>query len=172
MKQPTAAGKAWIPETVIRWMTTEANRVFPLETGGILVGYWGGEGEVVITNMTGAGPRAEHRRYSFSPDAEYQEAEVAHLYEESGRVHTYLGDWHTHPRGRSYLSSRDVRTMRKISAFAPARLPSPIMAVLGGGEPEWFLRVWKYAPTIISKFMLGGSTYVLQPIIYPDAGSS
>jgi integrative and conjugative element protein (TIGR02256 family) len=167
MKQPTA-GTAWIPEAVLKQMVIEAERVFPLEAGGVLVGYWGESDEVVITNTTGSGPRAIHRRYDFSPDAEYQEAEIARFYEESGGAHTYLGDWHTHPRGGTYLSQRDVRTLRKISTFADARAPMPIMAVLAGGEPKWFLGVWRYAPTFVNRIMLKGGAHPLLPTIYSD----
>lgn len=148
-------------------MTTEADRSFPLETGGVLMGYWASPPvEVVITSAIGCGPRSTHKRHSFVPDYEYQEAEVARVYEESGRVHVYLGDWHTHPRQSVCLSSRDKQTLRRIGASAEARAPVPIMAVLGGGEPHWFIGIWRPVTSILSKFRLSNSTLPLLPRIY------
>lgn len=119
--------------------------MFPLETGGVMMGYWAeSRGEVVVCRITGPGPLAVHSEHAFVPDGDYQESEVARVYEESGRVYSYLGDWHTHPREGAYLSQKDVGTLRKISGFAKARAPVPIMAVLGGGDPEWFLGAWCY----------------------------
>ena len=44
-------------------MIAEARDWTPLETGGILMGYWSLTGsEVVITHTIGAGPAAIHRR--------------------------------------------------------------------------------------------------------------
>lgn len=126
-------------------MLLEAERAFPLETGGVMIGYWAeSREEVVICQVTGPGPLAVHSEHSFAPDGDYQESEIARAYEESGRVHSYLGDWHTHPREGVYLSPKDVDTLRKISGFSEARAPVPIMAVLGGGEPDWFLGAWCY----------------------------
>lgn len=136
-------------------MAAEANRVFPFETGGVLMGYWVDPGgEVVITHATGPGPRAVHGLYSFNPDADYQEEEIARHYEASGRLHSYLGDWHTHPRESAYLSRRDRRTLRKIATCPEARAPIPIMAVLGAGKPEWLLGIWKYSPTRLGRIIL------------------
>src|SRR5262245_43580637 len=89
---------AWIPEKMFEAMTIEADRTFPDETGGVLLGYWAKPySEVVVTQLIGPGPRAIHKRNRFIPDSDYQEEEIARLYKESGHLHVYLGDWHTHP---------------------------------------------------------------------------
>ncbi len=143
MKQPTV--KAWFAKSAVREMLAEADRVFPLETGGVMMGYWAeSRDEVVVCHVTGPGPLAVHSEHAFVPDGDYQESEIARIYKESGRVHSYLGDWHTHPREGVYLSRKDVGALRKISGFAEARAPVPIMAVLGGGDPEWLLGTWCY----------------------------
>ena len=137
----------WISEETFAKMLEEAKDKFPKETGGAILGYWNKQsGEAVITYVTGPGPKAIHKPYSFIPDNEYQDSEIARHYEESGRLHTYMGDWHTHPEGRVYLSNTDRRTLRRIAIYRDARVPVPLMAILGGVS-DWYLKFWCYEPT-------------------------
>lgn len=125
-------------------MIAEADRIFPYETGGVLLGYWDESfKEVVIDRVLGPGPDAIHRRESFIPDARYHEQMIAYHYEASGRLHTYIGDWHTHPLSVPYLSRKDRRTLKKIAKHEEARAPIPIMTILGG--PPWEMKVWRYS---------------------------
>ena len=124
-------------------MIVEGRRSAPLETGGVLTGYWAETGdEAIVTEVVGPGPRAVHERSRFRPDTEYHEAEVARIYLASGRVHTYLGDWHTHPDGGSYLSAADLATLRRISHSHEARAPNALMLVLGNRGDEWTVGGW------------------------------
>ena len=141
------SGIASVSERPLAEMVCEAERVSPDETRGALVGYWAEpHREAVITDVTGPGPNALHLPHNFLPGDEYQESEIARLYHASGRLHTHLGDWHTHLRSSADLSRLDRRTLRKVATHPEARAPVPLMAVLGGG-PEWTLKVWKYVPT-------------------------
>lgn len=160
-------GKAWVPTTVTHVMREEAMRTFPLESGGVLLGYWADEfQEVVITHATGPGSNAVHRRHSFVPDHEFQEAEVARIYQESGRISGYLGDWHSHPLGDVNLSRRDRRTLRRIAGHEEARAPVPVMAVVAGSEHTWLLAVWRYAPKRLSRIVLINDVVALRPLTY------
>jgi integrative and conjugative element protein (TIGR02256 family) len=148
----------WIPNKMFEEMTIEADRAFPDETGGVLLGYWAKPySEIVITRLIGPGPRAIHKRNRFIPDSDYQEEEIARLYKESGYLHVYLGDWHTHPGSTAYLSPKDHRTLAIIAEFPEARMPVPIMAILGG--PPWSIKVWKASP-----IKCGGATLLLRAI--------
>jgi len=110
-------------------MLVEGRRTFPLETGGILMGFVTAE-RTVVTSVVGPGPRAIHRRHSFTPDAEWQQGRVAELYERSGRRDTYLGDWHTHPGGSTCASFTDWFAAWTIARSRDARCPNPVMVVL------------------------------------------
>ncbi len=155
MKQRTV--KAWFSEPVVKEMLLEAERLFPLETGGVMMGYWSKSKDgVVICHATGPGPRAVHTEHAFIPDYDYQESEIGHLYKDSGRIHTYLGDWHTHPREAVYLSPKDERALRKVAGFREARAPVPIMAILGGGDPEWLIGAWRYEPRRVMRLTRKG----------------
>jgi integrative and conjugative element protein (TIGR02256 family) len=126
------------------FMLAEAARRYPLETGGVLMGYWSEDYKAVaITAITGPGPKAIHKRTAFVPDSDFHEAEISRFYVHSGRIHTYLGDWHTHPDGICHLSSKDRATLKRISRYKAARAPMPIMGILAGSS-DWRLGVWCY----------------------------
>ena len=134
----------WIPERLREAMIALAGEAYPNETGGVLVGYDAGNG-LVVTDITGPGPAAQHEPAAFTPDAAYQEAEVARLYRNSGRLHTYLGDWHSHPDGGATLSAKDKRTLKRISRHKEARMREPVMAILAG-KIHWELCAWRCIP--------------------------
>ncbi len=143
---PGKIGVGWLREPLIGLMISEAKDAFPAETGGVLVGYWArAHEEVVITDAVGPGPQARHRENRFIPDPSFHFEEIARLYEESGRLHTYLGDWHTHPLGSCTLSRLDRLTLKQISRYAPARSRVPVMLILAGKQ-KWNLGVWCYFP--------------------------
>lgn len=127
----------WLPKPAYLQMCALGDQSFPLETGGVLLGYIADNRDVVVTAIIGPGPKAIHRRYGFIPDAEYQQAELsAHHLITNGRE-TYLGDWHTHPRGGTALSPVDKRTLTRIACTSSSRIAEPIMAILGDGEERW-----------------------------------
>ena len=95
--------RVWVSDAVRDEFVVEAERAGDYETGGILIGYWTPDGsQAVVTQIIGPGPGALHTRTKFVPDTEYQEVEITRIYLESGRIQTYLGDWHTHPEGRLF----------------------------------------------------------------------
>lgn len=158
MRRSRKIATAWVAISVLDIMVGEAERMFPDETGGVLLGYWSEAGdEVVITDVVGPGPAAVHTAQTFHPDATYQEHEIARIYAASDRHITYLGDWHTHPRAGAYLSRRDRQTLQRIAKHAEARAPIPLMAVLAGGDP-WTLGVWILRPFRILVSLRAGRT--------------
>ncbi len=140
---------AWLSRGAVDELRREAQRHAPLETGGVLVGYRAAEA-IVVTALVHAGPLAERRVDGFSPDAAYQASEIAKLYEASGRLDTYLGDWHSHPGGVLMLSRTDRQTIRRISHHADARCEGPVMLVVGGrgddNAPRWDVAGWRFDP--------------------------
>lgn len=108
----------------------------------------------VVCESVGPGPRAVHRRTRFLPDHQYHEQEAARIYLASGRIVSYLGDWHSHPRGSLALSVTDRRTLGRIARAPAARAPQPIMIVLAGSslatinessdaDEQWRGRAWQ-----------------------------
>lgn len=155
-------GTAWVAEPAVSIMAAEAERAYPCETGGVLLGYWSPPySEVVVTDVVGPGPRAVHEPTRFVPDADYQEAEIARWHLADSRRHAYLGDWHSHPTGGAGLSSKDRRTLRAIAAHEAARAPVPLMVVLTLNA-EWRVSVWRFQPAAIKLLGLWGRTSLLR----------
>lgn len=129
-------------------MTEEAEDAVPRETGGLLLGYIAPAStpeEVLIEDVLGPGPGAEHTTRSFVPDSAWQQEQLAAAYEGSGRITTYLGDWHTHPRGVPAPSRRDRRTARVIARLRTSRLPRPLMLILASdADGKWTLVVYRW----------------------------
>lgn len=133
-------------------MELEAERHFPDESGGVLLGYsWPGRrGRIEVISQVGPGPKARHQRRRFEPDGAWQDAKISAAYEASGRVLTYLGDWHSHPRGGGSPSRLDTRTAREIAGCVEARLAHPLLVIIHG-EPGR----WKLAPHRLRRRRLG-----------------
>lgn len=142
-------------------MRSEATAGYPLETGGVLVGFTSeDQRRLVISAASGPGPRAKHETWRFTPDAEFQSDFVRRHYEVSNRVHSYLGDWHTHPGGVAKLSRIDQCTLRRIAKDKEARATKPVMAILAGGPDDWDLAIWQmisarwWRPSVESNIVL------------------
>ncbi len=142
MRQPSAPLVAWIARPAVGVLAADHVRYAPDETGGVLLGYWGNVLEVVITEATSAGLGAEHSQARYAPDSKHDASEIARIYEQSGRIHAYLGDWHSHPAGSLGLSRRDRRTLARIGRHEEARAAVPLMAILASESEQLTLAIW------------------------------
>jgi integrative and conjugative element protein (TIGR02256 family) len=133
----------WISEELLDELTAQANRERPNETGGMLLG-WHAEGQSVLAAAIGAGPGARSERDSLLPDGPWQQHRLEEAYEQSGRRITYLGDWHSHPRGPARPSARDRDTAALVARCAAARAPEPLTAIIGRHAGRWRLRCFIY----------------------------
>lgn len=127
----------WIGDDAWAQMRVLADERYPLETGGLLVGYVADEGTPVVRAVVGPGPKAQHSRYGFSPDTEYQDHMLEDHHRSTNGVESYLGDWHTHPDGVAALSRRDKKTLRNIAAKRESYVARPVMAILEGSPASW-----------------------------------
>lgn len=147
------APRVWVSTQVLNEVTRECLLRPQLETGGLLLGYWSGD-TVVITDTVGPGPDALHAATSFRPDARWQREALAAMYAASGRVTTYLGDWHVHPGGSSAPSRTDRGTLRRIARSASARQPRPLMGIVAPAADSdlslWLFRPWFRDPQLLS----------------------
>jgi integrative and conjugative element protein (TIGR02256 family) len=80
------------------------------ETGGILIGtdY---DDVAEIRRAGGPGPRAVRRADLFSRDTTFAQKLVDEEWQHDGS--DWIGEWHTHTRGRPFPSERDRRTYRR-----------------------------------------------------------
>lgn len=133
--------RVWVPESVLEDLIAHAEARLPLETGGILVGYWSQDAGPVVTKVVGPGPRAQHVRDRFSPDYEFHREQAVRWWLETGGTEFYLGDWHSHPMTGPYLSRKDRRALREIAASKGSGEHPALMAVLGR-RGSWQLAIW------------------------------
>jgi len=148
---PKSLSLVWIQNDVLSGIRGDAEHYYPLESGGILLGYLSGT-EAVVTAWVDGGPLAVRRYDSFIPDQDHHIKSIARMYEKSGRRTIYLGDWHSHPYGPLVPSSRDKRTLRNIAQFREARIPTPVVLIVGPSEhfsaAAWTVRAcgwrWQY----------------------------
>jgi integrative and conjugative element protein (TIGR02256 family) len=122
----------------------QARDAAPNETGGMLMG-WTMATEIVVTHVIGPGPGAVFARDHFEPDGRWQNRHLARIYRASDFTVTYLGDWHSHPRGPARPSSRDRETAGAVSADADARAPEPLTLLVSGRRGRWCARPYRFA---------------------------
>jgi integrative and conjugative element protein (TIGR02256 family) len=134
---------AWISFDILRSLVSEADKRYPLETGGVLIGYWAEAADVVVTASVGPGPASVHNRFSYQHDHDWEASKIAERYEQSGRSEIYIGDWHTHPdASRGDLSFMDRRSIRRVIKSPDARVARPLMSVLFGEPGHWQFTTW------------------------------
>lgn len=117
---------------------------YPLETGGMLLGYEADNENTVVTTIVGPGPNAKHGRFFFTPDSAYQQSRLEEHYWATDGRETYLGDWHTHPKSDSTPSILDKRTLARIANEPRSGIAQPAMAILAGGTGSWSLGAVRY----------------------------
>lgn len=154
--------RTWISAPTIVDMLSEASRVLPSETGGVLLGYWtSSRREVVVTRVIGPGPMAVHTPLGFTPDGQWQQRMVARAYRRSNRIETYLGDWHTHPSGSLKPSRLDTKTAKAIADTRAARVRQPLLIIVVVGD-DILIRAYLYR-----KILTPVPITVFQPIRRP-----
>lgn len=164
----TNVAHIWIAESCLVIMHQLAGEKFPLETGGMLIGYIASTGEPVVTSIIGPGPNAKHRRFKFTPDGLYHQAMLeAHFHETEGRE-TYLGDWHTHPKVAPIPSYLDKCTLARIAKEPRSQISRPVMIILGGCETEWSLNAFRFLSTERKLLFKIHHTTSLAPITYSN----
>jgi integrative and conjugative element protein (TIGR02256 family) len=134
---------AWISSVISDSLSREADRTYPRETGGVLIGYWSDAHTAVVTASIGPGPASVHNRYFYRHDHVWEASEIALHYERSGRSEVYIGDWHTHPDAPSgNLSVTDRCSIRSVIKSREARVSHPLMTVLFGRPDNWQPAIW------------------------------
>lgn len=120
----------FIHKSLIKLILKEVKMHYPLETGGMLLGYLEDK-NYYIMDLIDCGPDAVHKCDYFLPDGKYQQPILEQKYYKSNGKITFLGDWHSHPDGDSYLSKLDKKTLKNISEDEGAQITEPIFIIIG-----------------------------------------
>ncbi|WP_425249084.1 Mov34/MPN/PAD-1 family protein [Bradyrhizobium brasilense] len=84
------------------------------EAGGILIGCYRGP-HIEITECSEPLRRDRRARLRFDRDDPGHQGLASRRWSESGRTHTFVGEWHTHPGFSSTPSTIDLKTWREIT---------------------------------------------------------
>lgn len=136
----------WIRNDHYKQIIEAIEEFLPYETGGILLGYADVQGNLVVTEIVGPGPDAIHQEDYFLPDGKYQQYEINKAFKASSGQTTYLGDWHSHPFKKPYLSAIDLNTLRKIAGHQASGTDEPVFLIVGTNPLK--LKCWRYSPLI------------------------
>lgn len=111
------------------WAAITSDRPW-LEVGGIVLGEPGTEEEPsTIHCLSGPGPNAKRRIFSFEPDTAFTQHELERWwYETDGQV-TFLGDWHTHPCGALAPSKTDLDALAKMAMTPSFGIATPLSLI-------------------------------------------
>jgi hypothetical protein len=125
-----------LPSEVARYIRLQSTLAKANETGGILIGRYSANLSLAIVSRATA-PPADSRAGAtwFERGTTGIEKLLTEVW--SKGLH-YLGEWHYHPRGAPFASSKDEAQMRRIAADELTRCNAPILLILGeiGGRPE------------------------------------
>lgn len=97
------------------------------EAGGVLIGSQRGS-HFEVTVATPPQPGDKRSRYSFKRNPDGHQQIITQRWSSSGKVESYLGEWHTHPEPHPTPSGIDLREWRKLSAAHA----DPLLVIIGG----------------------------------------
>lgn len=100
--------------------------------------------QVVVEATIGPGAKARHGIWTFSPDGMWQQEELVRRYVGSGRLQTFLGDWHSHPLGGLQPSGRDLKTARAVSSTQEALTAEPVTLIVARVRRRWRAGAWMF----------------------------
>jgi integrative and conjugative element protein (TIGR02256 family) len=125
-----------LPGQIIDEMLEHCGRSFPMETGGILVGYYSDDSRFAhVTNLVPAPGDSVASRFSFQRGVRGVQQFLNRMWL---RKRYYLGEWHFHPGGSASPSGTDAGEMKSISFGGSYHCPEPVLLILGGNPPQQF----------------------------------
>ena len=129
--------KLFVISSVFEKIRRESSLFLLRETGGIIIGYRTNILDIVITHVSGSGPKAVHSFCNFDIDHKYAQHALDYIFNETEGGLTFMGDWHTHPLMSTSLSGRDKKTLKSIALNKKFMCEKPIAIVF---RPEYVMR--------------------------------
>lgn len=121
-----------ISECRLNDMRTFCAAAHPLETGGILVGYYNCRHDTaIITIVAGPPEDSVKERTRFYRGVRGLQSILDNRWDQR---EYYLGEWHCHPAGSPQPSLADIRQMRGIANDVSLQCPEPILIIAGAGR--------------------------------------
>ncbi len=119
-----------IARDAYEFMKNEGSRSGDIETGGILMGFRSGTGNLIITKVSGPGPSSIRRSDWFERDRDFCQQVLDKTVAELGERGQYVGEWHYHPRDTNQPSGRDLQSLTEIALQANYATDEPVLVIL------------------------------------------
>lgn len=133
----------YLTDKALAYILEESQRMYPQETGGILIGRFERE-HVFIDYATAPGPEAQHTIYEFKRNGDYSQEVLDNTVAESGGLVDYIGEWHSHPL-KSRSSLKDMMAMQWIANNKKYAIQYPVMGLcMREGAGSWQVRFYLY----------------------------
>lgn len=116
-----------IPQCVLDEMYSKALASFPNETGGMFAGYISKDGHEAFVQCLVMPSKTQSTHASFMRETDGMEQIWKELAEQGL---TYLGEWHTHPKGTTQYSNTDYQAMIGISNDKNVALATPLLFII------------------------------------------
>jgi integrative and conjugative element protein (TIGR02256 family) len=113
----------------------------PSETGGVLLGYFDLKNDTVyVVDALPAPPDSQRGSGEFIRGVEGLEATVNEVNRRTGKVVTYVGEWHSHPRGVAPLPSGwDIDLMVHLATLLQQDGLPALMLIVGDAREQWLI---------------------------------
>jgi integrative and conjugative element protein (TIGR02256 family) len=115
------------------------------ETGGILIGRAVNLTTLRVTRASPPGPRALHRRLSFSRDTQFLQRYRDDVHDRTDGDEDYIGEWHVHPALDTPPSLVDRRSMWRIARRGNYATTNPVLMIVEDAPPERRIRAYGFA---------------------------
>lgn len=129
-----------IPLNTADWVVRLSHKVYsliqaqvaaalPNETGGLLVGFIHYKRRIIyVTRALPPPPDSAGFPYAFKLGVQDVPEQLQEIYQRTGGVISYVGEWHSHPNGANQLSATDLAAVKQIAAHLQrAGIPAHIM---------------------------------------------
>ncbi|MBT9391776.1 Mov34/MPN/PAD-1 family protein [Hymenobacter sp. NST-14] len=134
----------------------EIQQKHPVETGGVLLGYYDSRYHVATVVVATTPPTdSQHGRTHFVRGMHGLSEILIDARKQTPPIF-YLGEWHTHPGASPTASSIDVRQMAMFARQHTFGSRSPLLLIVGGSPPDqlqWratLHRRWKWPVSLES----------------------
>lgn len=124
---PKNQQKLFIADSLLTQMTNTANKHFPKEFGGILTGIKEKDFWIITDFKTPA--NFKNSSSSFTRKVKKLNQYLAKIFRSSNGKLQYLGEWHTHPKGTTQNSKKDLVSMKEIANEPNVTTDKPIMII-------------------------------------------
>ncbi len=122
--------KVVISPSLIDMIKNEIRKDMKIETGGVLAGFIDEARKLVITHISGPGPKAKKKRDGFLKDIEFCQKFLDEVYQSTQTKSNYMGEWHYHPSLSHQPSKIDINSISDISTQPEYLLDEALMIIV------------------------------------------